>query len=361
MKIYIYEFFTKKRLLIWITSFFIFYSFSFLINPFDEYWETYQYKGWIFIIKNELSALIICILICEVSLFIDRLLNSIIEWNVNPKKRLFIQILLQILSSILFVVFFNIIFLNTFEELLNTKQYKEYAWLSQWVVTNIIISIVISAINTGDFLLNNWKKSIMQINQYELRASHLKQAKMEAELQALKLQIDPHFVFNNLSVLSELILEDQQLGYEYAENFTKVYRYLLVNSKKDIISLDEELKFLDSYIFLTKRRIGDGVVFTISIEDKYRNFSVPPLTLQLLVENAIKHNQTTKANPLFINITTSSAKELLVSNTFLPLINKPESSGLGMNNVFNRYELLGDVKPQIEQSEDWYTVKIPLL
>ncbi len=98
----------------------------------------------------------------------------------------------------------------------------------------------------------------MEAAQHKLRASKHKQAAMAAELQALKLQIDPHFIFNNLSVLSELILEDQQLGYEYSEKFARVYRYLLVNSRKDIIVVEEELKFLESYIFLIEKELGKG-------------------------------------------------------------------------------------------------------
>ncbi len=141
---------------------------------------------------------------------------------------------------------------------------------------------------------------------------------MAAELQALKLQIDPHFIFNNLSVLSELILEDQQLGYEYSEKFARVYRYLLVNSKKDIIAVEEELKFLDSYIFLIEKRIGEGVIFKIDVQEEYKSMYTLPLSLQLLVENAIKHNQTSKANPLEIHVYTNSESELVVSIHFYP-------------------------------------------
>jgi hypothetical protein len=130
---------------------------------------------------------------------------------------------------------------------------KEYTLLGQWIATNIVISLIISAFNTVDYLLENWKKTAVEAAQHKLRASKHKQAAMAAELQALKLQIDPHFIFNNLSVLSELILEDQQLGYEYSEKFARVYRYLLVNSRKDIIAVEEELKFLDSYIFLIEK------------------------------------------------------------------------------------------------------------
>jgi LytS/YehU family sensor histidine kinase len=238
---------------------------------------------------------------------------------------------------------------------------KEYTLLGQWIATNIVISLIISAFNTVDYLLENWKKTAVEAAQHKIRASKHKQAAMAAELQALKLQIDPHFIFNNLSVLSELILEDQQLGYEYSEKFARVYRYLLVNSKKDIIAVEEELKFLESYIFLIEKRIGEGVVFKIDIKEEYRSMYTLPLSLQLLVENAIKHNQTSKVNPLEIQVYTNSNGELVVSNTFLPLINKPDSSGVGLTNIVARYEILGYPKPVIEKTEDKFIVKLPLI
>ena len=194
-----------------------------------------------------------------------------------------------------------------------------------------------------------------------MRAAKLDQVVLEAELQSLKLQIDPQFVYNNLSVLSEIILEDQQLGYEYAENFSKIYRYLLVNSKKDIISLEEELNFLNSYIFLIKNRFGDGVTFEINVNPAKRNFQLPPLTLQLLVENALKHNQTNKKRPLRIKVYTNSQSQLIIENLLIPIENVSESSGIGISNIIKRYDLLSNLQPQIKNDGKTFNVILPLL
>lgn len=352
---------TKKRVVIWIVSFIVFYLFSYLIDPFDSYWDMFTSKDWGNIIDDALWSFFLCIIICEISLLIDKILNKKFEWTDRPGKRLFLQAFFHITASVAFVMFFNYIFLNTFDNVPNTNHYEELTQLGRWIATNIVISLTISAINTGDFLLINWKRTSMEAAQHKLTALQHKQAAMAAELQSLKLQIDPHFIFNNLSVLSELILQDQQLGYEYSENFAKVYRYLLVNSKKDVIALDDELKFLDSYIFLTKKRIGEGVIFDISVNDEYRSTLIPPLTLQFLVENAIKHNQTTKANPLLIKIYTTRDKSLVVYNTILPLLNKVESSGVGIKNIISRFELLSDRKPILIKTEKDFIAKIPLL
>jgi LytS/YehU family sensor histidine kinase len=184
---------------------------------------------------------------------------------------------------------------------------------------------------------------------------------MESELQALKLQIDPHFVFNNLSVLSELILENQKLGYEYAENFSKIYRYMLVSSKKNIIPLENELRFLNAYMFLIKHRIGQGVDFEINVSEESKQLYMPPLTLQLLIENALKHNKTNRKHPLLIRIYTNDKNELIVENELLPIEKPLESSGIGIRNIVRRYSLLSEKQPDIVKSENSFKVTIPLI
>ncbi|WP_228451927.1 sensor histidine kinase [Chryseobacterium sp. G0186] len=351
----------KRRLVIWAVAVVTFYLFSYLIDPFDPAWQIYLREPWQLILEDMLWVLLFSIIISEVSILIDIMLNKLLPWKNRTIKRLLIQCILQITGSVLIVVVINTIVDCTSVNLPEMDSRKEFTLLGQWIATNIVISLIISAFNTVDYLLQNWKKTAVEAAQHKLRASKHKQAAMAAELQALKLQIDPHFIFNNLSVLSELILEDQQLGYEYSEKFARVYRYLLVNSKKDIIAVEEELKFLDSYIFLIENRIGEGVIFKIDIQEEYRSMYTLPLSLQLLVENAIKHNQTSKANPLEIHVYTNATGELVVSNTFLPLINKPDSSGVGLTNIITRYEILGYAKPIIEKTEDKFIVKLPLI
>ncbi|MCQ9635133.1 histidine kinase [Chryseobacterium sp. WG14] len=351
----------KRRLAIWAIAVITFYVFSYLIDPFDPAWQIYLKEPLKVIVEDILWIFLFSVVISEVSICIDRMLNRLLPWSNRTVKRLLLQCIIQIVGSVLIVIIINFIIDCTSVNLPEMDARKEYTLLGQWIATNIVISLTISAFNTVDYLLENWKKTAVEAAQHKLRASKHKQAAMAAELQALKLQIDPHFIFNNLSVLSELILEDQQLGYEYSEKFARVYRYLLVNSKKDIIALEEELKFLESYIFLIEKRIGEGVVFKIDIQEEYRSMYTLPLSLQLLVENAIKHNQTSKANPLEIQVYTNSDKELVVANTFLPLINKPDSSGVGLANIVARYEILGYIKPIIEKTENQFIVKLPLI
>lgn len=347
----------KKRLLIWATAFLFSYIFIYLIDPF--YYKELIEKPLIYILEDFSWILLFSIIIAEVSLFIDYYLDKIISWNERSIRRLMIQALLQIVGSILIVILINFIF-EICTETKKSDYRKEITLMSQWIATNIFVSLLISAINTGNFLLDNWKKTSLEASLHKLKSSEHKRAAMAAELQALKLQIDPHFIFNNLSVLSELILEDQQLGYEYSESFAKVYRYLLVNSKKDTITLEEELKFLNSYIYLTQKRIGEGVHFEISVAENLKQFLLPPLALQFLVENALKHNQTSKSNPLKIKVYTTSDQYLVVLNSLSPLVNKIESADVGIKNIISRFEFLGDRKPIIIKTDKDFIAKIPL-
>ena len=192
--------------------------------------------------------------------------------------------------------------------LTDSKYIQETREIMQQFLITLMVTFLVMVINTGNSILLKWKNTAV-------RAAESDRIAMEAELQSLKLQLDPHFVFNNLSVLSELILRDQQLGYEYAENFTKIYRYMLVNSKKNIIHLEEEIKFLNAYIFLLKQRVGEGLIFEIDIDRKQYLNSLPPLTLQLLVENAMKHNKTSKVIFAFKKFILTANIALLLKTT----------------------------------------------
>lgn len=355
----------SKRILFVFFVFLLFYLVSYLIDPYSEDWKDYFDRSPLELLTEWTISFIFCLLISESSIFIHSRLNAYIPWTKNTPKRLALEIGLNFtmvtLWILLDIVSVSLIFDGSYypQTELSTEEIKG---LIQWIVASMIISFVIIAINTGSYLINSWVQTEMEMTETKLRTAELKRASVEAELNALKLQLDPHFIFNNLSVLSELILKDQKLGYEYSENFSKVYRFLLVNSKKNMISLEEELKFLHSYIFLTEHRIGEGVRFEIDVDKASRKMSIPPLTLQLLVENALKHNKTSKDTPLRIKICNGNKGELIVENT-LSLIDHPDRypTGIGLNNIISRFKLLSEREPEILKTDDVFRVIIYLI
>lgn len=220
-----------KRILIILPALVLMYLVSYIIDPFNIYWNDFFSRSWQNIITDLFSSFIFCLTVSESSIFISNKLNTRISWTEHPGRRFFIEALLNLIVVLvaLFIINIYCFYFSDAAELsvmsANVTSIEETRGMIQWLAVSAIIAFVIIGVNTGNFLISNWKNA-------SLKAVELNQVAMEAELQSLKLQIDPHFVFNNLSVLSELILENQQLGYEYAENFAKIYRYLLVNSKK---------------------------------------------------------------------------------------------------------------------------------
>ncbi len=346
-----------KRVLFLISALLLQYIISYLMDPYSSYWETYFHRNFLSVIAEWILSFLFCLSIYESIRFVGLKLNRIAPWTKSPSKR----ILIETSSTFLIVLFLNLIatifcvFTDDPISLIGLNMsIEETKGLIQWMVSSFIIAFVIMGVNIANQLIIDWKNEA-------LRASKLNQIATEAELQALKSQIDPHFVFNNLSVLSELILEDQQLGYEYTENFSKIYRYMLVNSKKDLISVQDELRFLESYMFLIKHRIGEGVDFEIRVDSQIDHLYMPPLTLQLLVENALKHNKTLRSTPLIINIYNNTKQELVIENSLFPVEKRLASSGIGIDNIVKRYRLLSKRVPEIIKTETSFRVIIPLI
>ncbi|WP_316734944.1 sensor histidine kinase [Pedobacter aquatilis] len=355
----------NRRIIFLFCTFVLFYLISFLFDPYAKFWKNYFDRSYWDILAEWLITFLFCFLVAEGAMVIHRKLNKKIPWTQHPGKRLLVETTLNIavvLSFIIMNIFCMYLIYNKSEPADQQLSVEDIRGIIQWLTVSLVISFIITGVNTGSFMINNWKSSELEVTEQKLHVSQLSQASIEAELNALKLQLDPHFIFNNLSVLSELILEDQQLGYQYSENFAKVYRYLLVNSKKNLIPLADEIRFLNAYIFLIKQRIGDGVHFEINLKENIHHLSIPPLTLQLLIENAIKHNITNKQHPLIIKIYSDLEDTLIVENNIVKLEHPiVESTGIGLANIVRRFSLLSAKPPLIEASEHLFKVQINLI
>lgn len=351
-----------RRVLFAFLSLLIYYIISFLLHPDSHYWTIFLTQPFFAVIGDIFISLLFCIAISRFSIMLNNRLNKSLPWTEKTLKRVITQTFLQILGVITIIAF---------QILLGSLFYEDNGCINDplcnfreiwnWLTGSLIIGLVISSINTGSYIIENWKKTALEAAEQRLKAAEMKRAVTEAELHALKLQIDPHFVFNNLSVLSELILRDQQVGYEFSENFSRVYRYLLVNSRKDLIALSDELKFVKSYMFLLKSRIGEGVEFEIDINKVSLGLNLPPLTLQLLIENALKHNQTNKNNPLKVRVYSKGLNALVVENIIVPIQGDVSSSGTGLKNIIGRYSLLSKEIPIVVNTNDAFKVIIPLI
>jgi two-component system LytT family sensor kinase len=306
--------------------------------------------------------MLICGLITEFSLISARWMDKRIPWEKWPLKRFFAQLFCQVVSVFILLTVLTFVLTLIFGPPPDVKDNGPER-LDEWqfVFVCVMLSILISAVQTGNYLLQRWKTSMMEAAELKLNAAELKQIAMQAELQSLKLQLDPHFMFNNFSTLSALIEEDKNTALSFLENLSRVYRYMIINLHNDLITLREELKFIQAYAFLIRIRNGENVNIQTDVPEAFQSRGIPPITLQLLIENAIKHNVASTAQPLYIRIYIDEAGKLTVSNNIQLIPTNMPSTKLGLQNIRNRYRLLSDQSTCIQIENGLFMVTLPLL
>ncbi|MCZ4408452.1 histidine kinase [Cryomorphaceae bacterium 1068] len=216
----------------------------------------------------------------------------------------------------------------------------------------IIIALSITLILTSRSFLMEWRQAAID-------AEQMRTERLAWKYQSLKDQLNPHFLFNSLNVLSNLVYEDADQANAFIEKLSKIYRYVLDVQYEELVELDQELAFAKNYLELQELRFGSKISYVIRVNDSVK-YAIPPLTLQLLLENAVKHNAATKDKPLIISIIQED-DQLKVTNTFNPRTTEPEESGIGLKNIKERYSFLSNREVVIDQNEALFEVNIPLL
>ena len=186
-------------------------------------------------------------------------------------------------------------------------------------------------------------------------------ANEQAKFQLLKNQINPHFVFNNLNVLSAMVIRDNPDANKFIEEFARVYRYLLHNQDHELVSLEAELEFAEPYIYLLKKRFLSGLNVVINIPEKVRQLKVVPASLQIIIENAIKHNIVSTAKPLTVTITIENQDFLAISNNLQPRKNVESSFQIGLENINKRYFFVSGREVVVNRTNEIFQVLLPLL
>jgi hypothetical protein len=220
--------------------------------------------------------------------------------------------------------------------------------LEQLIVANawgVVIFVPVFSIYFSLHFLRHWRRTELEMTRYQRET-------IRSQLDALKNHLDPHFLFNNLNILASLIDKDKDASKEFIHKFAEVYRSLLKNKADDLILVSEEMSFIESYIYLIKTRFEENIRFNIDVRSAHK--MVPPLTIQMLVENAIKHN----IAPLVINITEDD-DYLVVSNSLNRL--ESDSHGTGLSNVKRRFAHFTDKPVEVMEENNLFIVRIPLL
>jgi LytS/YehU family sensor histidine kinase len=211
------------------------------------------------------------------------------------------------------------------------------------------ITLAISLVLTSRSFLFNWRQTAID-------AEKFKQESTIAKFESLRNQVNPHFLFNSLNALTNLVYEDQDKAAKFIKQLSEVYRYLLETREREVVQLDEEEKFLRSYLYLQEIRFGGKLNVTLSLDDK--DCMVAPLALQMLVENAIKHNEISEDHPLQIRLF-MDLDFIVVENNLQPkrILNE-KSPHVGLDNICKRYEFLTEKKVQVIQNGT-FAVRLP--
>ena len=182
----------------------------------------------------------------------------------------------------------------------------------------------------------------------------------QAELQVLTNEMDPHFIFNSLNTLNHLILNQPRQAHLFNNKLAQVYKYFLINKNKELISLQDELEFIEDYFFLLQIRHDNKLQLQTTLDDKSNEVMIPPCSIQILVENAIKHNEFSESNPLLIKVSVNE-HYLQVSNNIKPKLYAVNSTGIGLKNLSSRYKILFRKDITISTSHENFIVKLPLI
>ncbi len=258
-------------------------------------------------------------------------------------KRIIHGVLLVLGLSVLGLLFYYAMWLITDEDF---REMLKYGW--PWTSGMVLVDYAACCLFTTVVTLYYWRSR-----------EKAERERDKFRLQALENQLSPHFVFNNFSILADLIEVDPKRASNYLMNLSRVYRYTLSHLNHNMVPLQEELEFLMRYLALLQQRFGEGIQVRIADEVIHCEGSVPPAALQMLIENAIKHNEHTQARPLIIDVTVDG-QHISVSNKKLP-ITTAESTNVGLHNILERYRLLTSQKVTINSTQDEYCVTIPLI
>lgn len=285
---------------------------------------------------------------------VNSYLSRHFSWVEQTKTRAILGIVATILVNFILVLFCNYINLIVIQKREFTGFFTGNMGFFNWLGINI--ALLISAILHAKGFIEEWKKSTRK----EVVEQKLIARSANAQFESLKNQLDPHFLFNSLNVLSALIDENPNQAQHFTGAMSKIYRYVLEQKDKELVTVAEELDFAQTYCDLLETRFEDSVSFRFDVAEQDLQSFVVPLSLQLLLENCIKHNFATSQNPLFVKIYSENGF-LLIENNLQVREQVKESAGIGLSNIVQRYALLTSENVFIEKSADFFRVKIPIL
>jgi len=299
-------------------------------------------------VSNTIFSASISMILYSLFRFMFRFLNRYLPWSKSISSRIALQLVLIIVISI----FGMTLFMYSWSVLFVDEPYSRNQFISNNIIA-IIVSLIINALYEGINLYRQLKDS-------QILAEQLRRKNIESHFETLKNQVNPHFLFNSLNTLLVLIDEDVIQARNFVEKLAAYYRYTLQVNEKERVALNTELELLENYMYLLKCRFGENLILESDIPRKIENDLVIPLSLQMLVENAVKHNVISKSKPLQIKIYFQD-NFLIVENNLQKRETLDSSNGIGLENIRSRYKIVFNKDISIEISNSLFKVSLPLI
>lgn len=283
-------------------------------------------------------------------------LNRVIENNLSRIHRFFHEkvhpLIILFLASLVNVLIAGLVVITILYAWLGLSFPIKQEHITLLLAFGFRVNLFLNSLNAIVFYMNRTKKA-------QLEAEQFKKISIEAQFEALRNQINPHFLFNSFNVLSSLVYKDPDTSAKFIGQLSHVYRYLLYNQERKVVPLKEEMEFIRSYLYLLEIRFGENIKVEIRDVDN-PDYYVAPATIQMLIENAIKHNVVSRKSPLNISISTTGDTLLISNNLQLKEI-KEASTKVGLQNIMNRYLFLSERKVVVREENGHFLVEIPLL
>lgn len=333
---------------------------QYLLNPQSSWWDFYTEAQWTEILATISGGIVMYAILFWIITLLSAWANRKLLFRNNMLSHFILTTGVVIICMFLLLSLENVVYDWIWPEPSENSKEMELA-LRNYLVVNLIVAACVNSFYNSFYFFEQWKAKVIESNKLEIHALQLKENALQSELEVLKLQLDPHFLFNNFSILTQLIETNTTSAQEFLSNLSRVYRYILTTGKRDVVALEEELKFVEMYFHLIKIRHGESIYLTVNVNKEDKMKGIPPVTLQLLMENAIKHNISTLRQPLYLTISSQGDGMITVGNNLQPINIDYKSTGMGLNNIRERYQLLQGTQPEIEKTETTFKVKLPLL
>lgn len=302
--------------------------------------------------SSSIISMIFWFVLAEGNGYLGDRIDERISWIHEPVKRFLVGIVVLFtyttLASLIVLYFFIEFYIGVdfFYQLTHN-------WMGNLSLP-LSITLFVAIVLHGRGFLMSWRQAAINVEK-------LKSENIASQYESLKNQVNPHFLFNSLNALSSLVYSDQDRAVKFIRKLSEVYRYVLDHQMDEVVTIKEELEFVESFVFLNKIRFGENLKVTISGFDKSNEqYMIPPLAIQMLLENCFKHNIVSKQNKLEVEIY-FEGDSIVVKNNNNPKKPDENSSGLGLRNIKSRYEFLTERPVEINQEEKFFVVKIPLL